>query len=211
MTPIVLTGSVGINQFVTRQTEKSQFSYCVMDFEWLRDRTQKRLHIASPGDKPGSYLVQIPSVDGDGELLFYNGVVNLAKLDKKPYVATGKLDAKALLDSPVLLTTYEPRVGSVNEEPYVQTVCKGVKKQPARYAWCVIYEKSILGDYASTDADYEIVALEVNDEPFIPPCHPVTMMRNQLELPGGTKAMYTSEQWAKAVKYWMDRVMWGGE
>ena len=31
---------------------------------------------------------------------------------------------------------------------------------------------------------------------------PVTMMRNQLELKGGTKANYSSNEWAEAVKFW---------
>ena len=32
----------------------------------------------------------------------------------------------------------------------------------------------------------------------------VTMMRNQLELPGGTKARYSSEEWAESVKFWQE-------
>jgi len=32
----------------------------------------------------------------------------------------------------------------------------------------------------------------------------VTMMRNQLELPGGTKAYYSSEGWAEAVRFWQN-------
>jgi len=31
---------------------------------------------------------------------------------------------------------------------------------------------------------------------------PVTMMRNQLDLIGGTKASYSSEQWAESVRFW---------
>ena len=34
------------------------------------------------------------------------------------------------------------------------------------------------------------------------PMGPVTMMRNQLELKGGTKANYSSNEWAEAVKFW---------
>ena len=34
------------------------------------------------------------------------------------------------------------------------------------------------------------------------PMGPVTMMRNQLQLKGGTKAYYSSEEWAKAVYFW---------
>ena len=34
------------------------------------------------------------------------------------------------------------------------------------------------------------------------PMGPVTMMRNQLELSGGTKAHYSSEQWAESINFW---------
>ena len=34
------------------------------------------------------------------------------------------------------------------------------------------------------------------------PMGPVTMMRNQLQLEGGTKGEYTSEQWAESVNFW---------
>ena len=33
---------------------------------------------------------------------------------------------------------------------------------------------------------------------------PVTMMRNQLQLTGGTKAFYESEKWAESVKFWQE-------
>ena len=33
---------------------------------------------------------------------------------------------------------------------------------------------------------------------------PTTMMRNQLKLPGGTKAFYSSEEWAKSVLFWQN-------
>ena len=31
---------------------------------------------------------------------------------------------------------------------------------------------------------------------------PVTMMRNQLNLIGGTKASYTKDEWAESVRFW---------
>ena len=31
---------------------------------------------------------------------------------------------------------------------------------------------------------------------------PITMMRNQLELIGGTKAKYSSDEWAESVHFW---------
>ena len=34
------------------------------------------------------------------------------------------------------------------------------------------------------------------------PMGPITMMRNQLERKGGTKALYSSNEWAKSVEFW---------
>ena len=34
------------------------------------------------------------------------------------------------------------------------------------------------------------------------PMGPITMMRNQLELNGGTKAEYSSDEWAESVRFW---------
>jgi hypothetical protein len=33
---------------------------------------------------------------------------------------------------------------------------------------------------------------------------PVTMMRNQLEKPGGTKANFTSKEWADSIQFWQE-------
>ena len=34
------------------------------------------------------------------------------------------------------------------------------------------------------------------------PMGPITMMRNQLNLEGGTKALYRTEEWAESVHFW---------
>jgi len=34
------------------------------------------------------------------------------------------------------------------------------------------------------------------------PMGPVTMMRNQLKLPGGTKANYSATKWVHSVEFW---------
>ena len=39
------------------------------------------------------------------------------------------------------------------------------------------------------------------------PMGPVTMMRNQLELSGGTKGHYESKEWAKSVDFWQQYVV----
>ena len=34
------------------------------------------------------------------------------------------------------------------------------------------------------------------------PMGPITMMRNQLERKGGTKALYSPDEWAKSAEFW---------
>lgn len=53
----------------------------------------------------------------------------------------------------------------------------------------------------STDCDWEIVAILAKfsgEEPM----RPLTMARNFLELPGGTKSEYTAREFAEAIMYW---------
>jgi hypothetical protein len=60
-------------------------------------------------------------------------------------------------------------------------------------------------DEQSTNADWELISIHAIPEGVGNlPMGPVTMMRNQLELKGGTKAHYSSEEWAEAVKFWQE-------
>ena len=55
----------------------------------------------------------------------------------------------------------------------------------------------------STDFEWELIRCHALREGVdFMPMGPVTMMRNQLELPGGTKAKYSSEDWAKSIEFW---------
>lgn len=88
---------------------------------------------------------------------------------------------------------------------------KGVKPEPANYAKVVLYSAEALlenGGKRSTNADWEIVCLiasPVDDEPM----PPLTMARNQLEKPGGTKSEYSAEEYARAIYYWSQRTKIG--
>ena len=60
-------------------------------------------------------------------------------------------------------------------------------------------------DEQSTDADWELISFHaIPEEIDNMPIGPVTMMRNQLQLTGGTKAFYESEKWAQSVKFWQE-------
>ena len=93
------------------------------------------------------------------------------------------------------------------EDPYIQIRAKsGTRVKPGRIEY-ILYRHDVLSENneQSTDKDWELISIHA-----IPvgikklPMGPVTMMRNQLELKGGTKAHYSSEDWAESVKFWQE-------
>lgn len=81
-----------------------------------------------------------------------------------------------------------------------------VHRNPAKKVAVVLYSAEALlanNGTRSTDCDWEIVCLLVSDRAENePPMVPLTMARNQLELPGGTKSEYTPKEFAEAIMYW---------
>jgi hypothetical protein len=76
---------------------------------------------------------------------------------------------------------------------------KSEKKTAKAY---ILYRQDVLAenDEQSTDAEWELISIHAIPEGVDKlPIGPVTMMRNQLELTGGTKAHYSSEEWAEEV------------
>jgi hypothetical protein len=69
----------------------------------------------------------------------------------------------------------------------------------------ILYRKDVLEETNenSTNSDWELIAFHAIPEGIEKlPMKPETMMRNQLQLPGGTKARYSSEQWAESIYFW---------
>jgi hypothetical protein len=55
----------------------------------------------------------------------------------------------------------------------------------------------------STNLEWELISIHAIPEGVEKmPMGSITMMRNQLELPGGTKAKYSSEEWVESVMFW---------
>ena len=69
----------------------------------------------------------------------------------------------------------------------------------------ILYRKDVLDETneASSGEDWELIAFHaIPDGIEEMPMKPATMMRNQLELQGGTKAYYSSEKWAQSINFW---------
>jgi len=94
------------------------------------------------------------------------------------------------------------------EDPYVELYVDadeakalGIDYEPALFANIVLYSAEALlenGGERTTDCDWEIVCvLASNVEKESMP--PLTMARNFLEKPGGTKSFYTAQEFAEAI------------
>jgi hypothetical protein len=179
---------IGTNAFVKRQTADSKFSHFEGSWEELEHLVEEYFGVALPGYRDGVCLVPVPP---EG---FYSGVVELT------------------VDTP-LKATFEAR--HAPEDAFVQVVALGGEKLPARAVNIVLYRHDVLaadGD-ATLDADgghayeWEIISINARPTEEEEPPTPMAMARNFLGLPGGTKAEYTTEEFARAIVYWSRRAM----
>jgi hypothetical protein len=91
------------------------------------------------------------------------------------------------------------------EEPYIQIRALKGKPLTAGRLELILYRHDVLAENneQSSNADWELVSFHAFPEGIKKlPMNPVTMMRNQLRLPGGTAAHYDSDEWARSIHFW---------
>ena len=175
---------VAINEFVKRQTKYSGKTYSEeLSFEFFAKHAEQKI---------------INKQFREG----YRPEVRIVKLDKKylnkvicPYVRI----TKSTKLSAQIVKRRE------NEEPYIQIRALNGKLTKAGIVELILYHHDILyeNDENTTDADWELISINALPEGIKSmPMGPITMMRNQLELVGGTKAKYSSDEWASSVQFW---------
>ncbi len=93
------------------------------------------------------------------------------------------------------------------EFPFIQTSVVNVEESAPGKVELILYRNDVLKETNenTTNSEWELISINsspkgVNDLPM----KPTTMMRNQLKLPGGTKAHYSSDDWAKSVFFWQN-------
>ena len=177
---------MAVNTFVRRQVKGSGKSYAVdLSFETMAHHAEERLNT------PGNHIV--PG---------YRDGVCLVRSEKKycshflsPLI---KIDENTELGARVVKRRN-------NELPYVQFRALGGSPSPAHQVDFILYRHDVLAEKneVSTDSDWELISFNALPKGLDSlPMGPVTMMRNQLELPGGTRALYSSKEWADSVCFW---------
>ena len=93
-----------------------------------------------------------------------------------------------------------------DEDYYIQIRALNGKELVTSTVDLILYRSDVLKETNenSTDADWELIAFMAKPENIKMPMGPVTMMRNQLQRPGGTKGDYTSKEWAESVEFWQE-------
>jgi hypothetical protein len=183
--------NIATNNFAKRQTPESQFSHFEVTSVVRNNDKWKFLEYVIARDwfkkedvegRPGVVKMVFNKVE---DITFYSGVQEITK-------------------DTVLEASLFQR--SENELPYINVLACG-KKSVAKIAEVILYSHEALGSDASTDADYEIVSINarITEEPEPPT--PISMARNFLNLPGGSTATYTAEEFAKSIIYWSTRCM----
>ena len=178
--------SVSINDFVRRQVKDSGNTYAEnLTFDNITSHAQEQLSNGhyTEGYRDGVILVQVSK-----ELIHHficpfvkitegtnlKATVVRRRSEEKPYIQIRALNGTLL------------KTGAVDLILYHHDVLKETNEQ-------------------TTDADWELISFHaIPEEIDNMPMGPVTMMRNQLQLSGGTKAFYESEKWSESIKFWQE-------
>ena len=180
------SGSVSVNDFVKRQIKGSGKTYADgLTFEEIVSHAQEQLANGhyKEGYRDGVILVQVD------KKLVHHFICPFTKITEKT-----TLEANVIRRRP-------------EEEPYIQMRALNGTPLKTGSADLILYHHDVLKETneASTDADWELISFHALPEGIDDmPIGPVTMMRNQFQLKGGTKATYESDKWAESVKFWQE-------
>ena len=175
---------VGVNDFVKRQVKGSGKTYSKsMSFDQIANhaKSQMKINSFSKGYRDGVRIVNADQSIVDDFVC--------------PFVL--------LNESTKLISKIVKRQN--NEEPYIRTRALNGKLLNAGRVELILYSHDVLleNNENTTDADWELISINSVPKgvPFLP-IGPVTMMRNQLNLEGGTKAYYPSKKWADSIRFY---------
>ena len=176
--------NIAVSNFVRRQVKGSGKTYSLsLSFEEIAKYAEKKV---SEKDFRDGYREGVILVDVD---------YSIVKDFICPYVK--------IKDTTIFETRFVQR--QPEEEAYLQTRALNGDLLETGKVDLILYRHDVLKENKehSTQAEWELISMNA-----IPlgikkiPNGPVTMMRNQLNIKGGTNANFTSEEWAESVHFW---------
>ena len=181
--------TVAVNDFVCRQTKDSMKSYSEdLSFNEIAIYAQRQLACGNykQGYRDGVIIVQVE------DKLLHHFICPFVQISDET-----KLRA--------VVTRRRP-----NEAPYIQIRALNGTPLKTGSVDLILYRHDVLAetDEQTSDTDWELISFHAIPEGIHDmPMGPVTMMRNQLQLTGCTKAYYKSEDWAESVNFWQGYAM----
>ena len=176
--------TVKVNEFVKRQIKGSGKTYSrSMTFNEIAKHAEKQMEkkLYKEGYRKGVRIVQV------AKSLISDFICPYVKINQNTRLVSKLVKRQSF------------------EESYIQTRALNGTLIPAGKVELILYSNEVLkeNNENSTDADWELISINsvpkgVSDLPI----GPITMMRNQLNLAGGTKADYSSQEWAKSVNFY---------
>jgi len=175
--------NVGINSFVRRQIKGSGKTYSTFTFKEIAKHAEDQLN------------------DNKYKKGYRDGVILIPVIQQ--YIKSFVCPIIKINDKTKFFS--EPKKRRPNEEIYIST--KALNGTPLKLSGVdlILYRHDVLKETNenSTNSDWELIAFHGIPEGIKDlPMGPITMMRNQLQLSGGTKALYTSEEWARSTNFW---------
>ena len=175
---------VSVNEFVKRQVRNSGKTYArTLSFEQVADHAgiQMKNKMYKPGYRDGVRVVMADeSLVGDFVC---------------PFVELGE-------ETKILSRLVRRRP---EEEFYIQARAMNGTPVETGKVELIVYRHDVLAENNenTTSSEWELISINAIPKGLDSlPMGPVTMMRNQLNLIGGTKATYTSDEWARSVRFW---------
>ena len=178
-----MNNRVKVNSFVRRQVKSSGKTYSTLSFEEIASYAEAQL-------EKGNYKTGYR----DGVIL-----VNVEEKLVKHFICP----FTRLTDDSQLTATIIRR--RPEEEPYIQIRALNGNPLKAGSVDLILYHHDVLAETNEQESKegWELIAFHAIPEGIkTMPMGPITMMRNQLQLKGGTKGEYNSDEWAESVNFW---------
>jgi len=177
---------IGINNFVRRQIKGSGKTYSEeLSFDEIVKHAEEQFILGKyeKGYREGVVIVNVTK--------------DLIMKFVCPYIKIN--------DKTQLYANYVKR--ELGEDPYVQVCALNGQVLKTGKVGLILYSYEVLNENNenSTNCEWELIAIVSIPEGFDHiPMGPVTMMRNQLNLKGGTKGKFSSNEWAQSVRFWQN-------
>ena len=180
-----MENNVGINNFVKRQQKNTGKTYSFLSFEEIASHANQQLN---KKNFKSSYRDGVIIVDVDKSLI--NKFIC-------PFI---KINKETILHAEVAKRRTE-------EEHYIRLKAKNGEELKTGKVEIILYRSDVLKETneQTTNCKWELISFHAIPEGIDTlPMGPVTMMRNQLQLKGGTKGKYSSVEWADSVYFWQN-------